>query len=86
MAFLGFCNVYAMRVNLSVAIVAMTTNKTVTNETGTYVLVGGVNILHDVISNKWKKNFEKFCFSQQNMIGVPTFKVSYLVLFFTVIF
>ncbi|EEB16556.1 sialin, putative [Pediculus humanus corporis] len=38
MAFLGFCNVYAMRVNLSVAIVAMTTNKTVTNETGTYVL------------------------------------------------
>ncbi|XP_006813909.1 vesicular glutamate transporter 1-like [Saccoglossus kowalevskii] len=28
LAFLGFCNVYALRVNLSVAIVAMTNNKT----------------------------------------------------------
>jgi ACS family sodium-dependent inorganic phosphate cotransporter len=26
MAFFGFCNVYALRVNLSVAIVAMTSN------------------------------------------------------------
>ncbi|XP_077989953.1 vesicular glutamate transporter 1-like [Glandiceps talaboti] len=35
MGFLGFCNVYALRVNLSIAIVAMTTNQTVTkgNET-----------------------------------------------------
>lgn len=39
MAFLGFCNVYAMRVNLSVAIVAMTTNKTLTNENGTFIQV-----------------------------------------------
>lgn len=38
MAFFGFFNVYALRVNLSVAIVAMTENRTVitTNETGTY--------------------------------------------------
>lgn len=28
MAFFGFCNVYALRVNLSVAIVAMTSNYT----------------------------------------------------------
>ncbi|XP_070534945.1 vesicular glutamate transporter 1-like [Ptychodera flava] len=37
MAFLGFCNIYSLRVNLSVAIVAMTSNKTVTkgNETVT---------------------------------------------------
>ncbi|KAL0280109.1 UNVERIFIED_CONTAM: hypothetical protein PYX00_001499 [Menopon gallinae] len=32
-AFLGFCNLYALRVNLSVAIVAMTTNKTFSNGT-----------------------------------------------------
>lgn len=38
MGFFGFFNVYALRVNLSVAIVAMTENRTVTytNETGTY--------------------------------------------------
>lgn len=38
MAFFGFFNVYALRVNLSVAIVAMTENRTVivTNSTGTY--------------------------------------------------
>lgn len=35
MAFFGFFNVYALRVNLSVAIVAMTENRTVTYPNGT---------------------------------------------------
>ena len=35
MAFFGFCNVYSLRVNLSVAIVAMTENRTVHYENGT---------------------------------------------------
>lgn len=35
MAFLGFCNVYTLRVNLSVGIVAMTENRTVHYENGT---------------------------------------------------
>ncbi|KAK7862498.1 hypothetical protein R5R35_005921 [Gryllus longicercus] len=35
LAFLGFFNVYALRVNLSVAIVAMTANRTVVSENGT---------------------------------------------------
>ncbi|PSN50732.1 Vesicular glutamate transporter 2 [Blattella germanica] len=35
MAFLGFCNLYALRVNLSVAIVAMTANYSYTLENGT---------------------------------------------------
>lgn len=35
MAFFGFFNVYALRVNLSVAIVAMTENRTVEHENGT---------------------------------------------------
>ncbi|XP_067000876.2 vesicular glutamate transporter 2 [Anabrus simplex] len=35
LAFLGFFNVYALRVNLSVAIVAMTANRTVQGENGT---------------------------------------------------
>ncbi|KAK6627087.1 hypothetical protein RUM44_009564 [Polyplax serrata] len=48
MAFLGFCNVYAMRVNLSVAIVAMTTNKTVINENGTFIQPAEFNWNSDV--------------------------------------
>lgn len=35
MAFLGFCNVYTLRVNLSVGIVAMTENRTVQYDNGT---------------------------------------------------
>lgn len=35
LAFLGFFNVYTLRVNLSVAIVAMTKNHTVVAENGT---------------------------------------------------
>ncbi|XP_055627263.1 vesicular glutamate transporter 2-like [Toxorhynchites rutilus septentrionalis] len=35
MAFLGFLNAYTMRVNLSVAIVAMTANRTILHENGT---------------------------------------------------
>lgn len=37
MAFFGFFNVYALRVNLSVAIIAMTEVKNVTLENGTIV-------------------------------------------------
>jgi len=46
MAFFGFCNVYALRVNLSVAIVAMTSNYTYT-ENGTEKFV---RILYCVLS------------------------------------
>jgi len=35
LAFLGFTNLYTMRVNLSVAIVAMTQNRTMQHENGT---------------------------------------------------
>jgi MFS transporter, ACS family, solute carrier family 17 (sodium-dependent inorganic phosphate cotransporter), other len=35
MAFFGFFNVYALRVNLSVAIVAMTENRTIEHSDGT---------------------------------------------------
>lgn len=41
MAFFGFFNVYSLRVNLSVAIVAMTENRTIHYENGT---VGYVRI------------------------------------------
>lgn len=37
MAFFGFFNVYALRVNLSVAIIAMTEVRTVTLENGTTI-------------------------------------------------
>lgn len=39
MAFFGFFNVYALRVNLSIAIVAMTENKTVDHGNGTVELI-----------------------------------------------
>jgi ACS family sodium-dependent inorganic phosphate cotransporter len=39
LAFLGFFNVYALRVNLSVAIVAMTTSRNVTLNNGTTIIV-----------------------------------------------
>lgn len=41
LAFLGYCSSYSLRVNLSVAIVAMTENRTVVYENGT---VGYVNV------------------------------------------
>lgn len=37
MAFCGFFNAYILRVNLSVAIVAMTEDRTVTTENGTEI-------------------------------------------------
>lgn len=40
MAFLGFMNLYLTRVNLSVAIVAMTENRTVVGEDGSVAFVG----------------------------------------------
>ncbi len=39
LAFFGFCVIYALRVNLSVAIVAMTANKTHKHDNGTIVVV-----------------------------------------------
>ena len=39
LAFLGFCCVYMLRVNLSVAIVAMTANRTHTHDNGTIAVV-----------------------------------------------
>ena len=39
MAFFGFCVIYMLRVNLSVAIVAMTQNRTHTAEDGTIAVV-----------------------------------------------
>ena len=39
LAFCGFCMIYMLRVNLSVAIVAMTANRTHTNDDGTIAIV-----------------------------------------------
>ncbi|XP_049792910.1 vesicular glutamate transporter 1-like isoform X1 [Schistocerca nitens] len=39
MAFLGFCNVYALRVNMSVAIVAMSSNRTSVDQNGTITYI-----------------------------------------------
>ena len=39
LAFFGFCIIYMLRVNLSVAIVAMTANKTTLLENGTTITV-----------------------------------------------
>jgi hypothetical protein len=39
LAFFGFCVIYMLRVNLSVAIVAMTANKTHTGDDGSVVIV-----------------------------------------------
>ena len=39
LAFFGFCVIYMLRVNLSVAIVAMTANKMHTHENGTIAVV-----------------------------------------------
>lgn len=47
MAFFGFFNVYALRVNLSVAIVAMTENRTVYYENGTIGYVCTVHFIDD---------------------------------------
>ena len=58
MAFLGFFNVYSLRVNLSVAIVAMTENRTVHYENGT---VGYVSIMPTKPS--WRRNFSLLSFA-----------------------
>ena len=39
LAFFGFCNIYMLRVNLSVAVVAMTSNRTRTLPDGTQITV-----------------------------------------------
>ena len=45
LAFFGFCIIYMLRVNLSVAIVAMTANKTRIFENGTTIMVNEMNRL-----------------------------------------
>lgn len=49
MAFLGFCNVYTLRVNLSVGIVAMTENRTIHYENGTTGFVSQINSDFDLV-------------------------------------
>lgn len=44
MAFLGFCNVYALRVDLSVAVIDMIKNHTIRFANGTVIEVGGVKL------------------------------------------
>lgn len=46
MAFCGFFNVYSLRVNLSVGIVAMTENRTIHYENGTIGYVSMNKMLH----------------------------------------
>lgn len=58
MAFLGFFNVYSLRVNLSVAIVAMTENRTVHYENGT---VGYVSIIPNETKLEEKLFFIVLC-------------------------
>ena len=43
LAFFGFCIIYMLRVNLSVAIVAMTANRTHTEEDGSIAVVSSLN-------------------------------------------
>lgn len=50
MAFLGFVSNYSLRVNLSVAIVAMTENRTVLYENGTVGYVRDVNAILTAMS------------------------------------
>ena len=57
LAFLGFCVIYMLRVNLSVAIVAMTANRTHTADDGTITVVNielecmsTMNLLHKIIT------------------------------------
>ena len=58
LAFLGFCCVYMLRVNLSVAIVAMTANRTHTEDNGTIAVVSTVTV--------WKKL--KFTITQKYFV------------------
>ena len=46
MAFFGFCVIYMLRVNLSVAIVAMTQNRTHTADDGTIAVVRNPTIFN----------------------------------------
>ena len=50
LAFLGFCVIYMLRVNLSVAIVAMTANKNHTLENGTIVVVSNNQCIHTFLN------------------------------------
>jgi hypothetical protein len=51
LAFFGFFSVYALRVNLSVAIVAMTTRRNVTLENGTTILVSHFTVVAQLFVN-----------------------------------
>ena len=55
LAFFGFCIIYMLRVNLSVAIVAMTANKTRTLENGTTITVSRIKYTAGQIGNMVNK-------------------------------
>lgn len=60
LAFLGFCNVYALRVNLSVAIVAMASEE-FDWDSGTQGLLLSVSLFSGNV--KWGKNIILCCFA-----------------------
>ena len=66
MAFFGFCVIYMLRVNLSVAIVAMTSNKTRTEGNVTIVVVCA-NVSNILIA----KSILAFCFRIPTSLGSP---------------
>ena len=55
LAFFGFCIIYMLRVNLSVAIVAMTANKTRTLENGTTITVSRIKYTAGQVGNMVNK-------------------------------
>lgn len=65
MAFFGFFNVYSLRVNLSVGIVAMTENRTVLYENGT---VGYVSLIQRKIKCSLTNLFNCFRTIHRNKI------------------
>lgn len=64
MAFLGFFNVYSLRVNLSVGIVAMTENRTVEYANGTIGYVSAYTLSSLPCGTQWK-SFECICTQQE---------------------
>lgn len=55
LAFFGFANVYALRVNLSVAIVVMTSNYTVNSPHGPVVVVSPTTHLTGGLMLSWER-------------------------------
>lgn len=53
LAFFGFFNVYSLRVNLSIGIVAMTENKSITLEDGNTTYVGTQHFFKFLLQHLW---------------------------------